>query len=106
VSDLGGLTNLSYQELSLCKRITHLERLLERQESLLAHGGSVDLNCYYSAINTLSGLFSKIGMKRRARKIQRLEEYLKKPQPPEPTPTQPAPDQGATTKESDPWEQV
>jgi hypothetical protein len=81
VSDLGGLTNLSYQELSLCKRITHLERLLERQESILAHSGSVDLNCYYSAINTLSGLFSKIGMKRRARKIQSLEDYLKRSTP-------------------------
>jgi hypothetical protein len=90
VSDLGGLTNLSYQEQSVCKRIVHLERLVERQESILAHGGSVDLNCYYSAINTLMGLFSKLGMKRRARKIQSLDEYLKRTPEPQPAP-QPEP---------------
>ncbi len=68
-NDLGGLANLSYQEQSLCKRAVHLERLIERKESTLAHNGTLDENAYLSAITTLSALFTKIGLKRRAKLI-------------------------------------
>ena len=85
VSDLGGPAGLSYQELSLCKRAIHIERLIEKDELSMAHGGVVDRFATIAAINTLTSLFSKIGLKRRARKIQSLEEYLKQPEP------QPAP---------------
>jgi hypothetical protein len=76
-NDLGGVAQLSYQEASLCRRAIHLERQVERLESTLAHGGSVDYTQYFSMINTLSGLFSKIGLKRRAKQVQSLSEYLK-----------------------------
>lgn len=69
VSDLGGAPHLSYQEKSLCKRLIHLERLIERKESTLAHGGNIEETNYLSAINTLSGLCGKLGLKRRARQI-------------------------------------
>src|SRR5262245_36495301 len=61
VSSLGGANNLSYQEMSLCRRAVHLERLIEKRESTLAHGGDVDLNGYLGSLNTLSSLYSKVG---------------------------------------------
>jgi hypothetical protein len=76
-NDLGGIPNLSYQEFSLCKRAVHLERLIEKRELTLSHNGTVDENCYYSAITTLSSLFSKVGYKRRVKPIQSLDEYVK-----------------------------
>lgn len=88
-SDLGGLNNLSYQERSLCRRIIHLERQLDKKELSLAHNSPIDEQSYYTAINTLSSLFSKLGLKRRARTVS-LSDYLKKdrssPQPKEECP--------------------
>jgi hypothetical protein len=75
-NDLGGLGNLSYQELSLCKRAVHLERLIEKRELTLAHNGKVDENCYYSALTTLSSLFAKVGYKRRPKVVGTLAEVL------------------------------
>lgn len=69
VTDLGGWGSLSYQERSLAKRILHLERLIEKKESTLAHGGNVDESTYLAALNTFSGLLSKVGLKRRAKLI-------------------------------------
>lgn len=75
-NDLGGLANLSYQEQCLCRRAVHLERLIEKRELTLAHGGKVDENCYYSAITTLSSLFSKVGYKRRPKVVGTLAQLL------------------------------
>lgn len=75
VSDLGGLSSLSYQEVSLCRRLIHLERLVEQKELRLAQGGKLDENLYFNSINSLSGLLSKIGLKRRV-KILALKDYL------------------------------
>lgn len=80
VSDLGGLDNLSYQERSLCKRIVHLERLIEKDELSMAHNRAVDKHAHFAALNTLTGLFHKIGMKRRAKQIS-LKDYLNAQQP-------------------------
>ena len=76
-NDLGGLPGLSYQERSLCKRAIHLERVVEKFESTLAHGGSVEFNHYFGLVNTLSGLWSKLGMKRRAKVVRDLAMELK-----------------------------
>ena len=80
VSDLGGLDALSYQERSLCKRVIHLERLIEKRELSLAHNGSIDESGYFVAINVLNGLFTKLGLKRRAKTLS-LKDYLNAPQP-------------------------
>lgn len=81
-NDLGGVANLSYQEQSVCKRAVHLERLIEKKESTLAHGGNVDENAYFSAITTLSSLFSKVGLKRRPKVVGTLAELLSQQQEP------------------------
>ena len=74
-ADLGGWNSLSYQERSLCRRVIHLERLTEQKELKLAQGGRLDENLYFNCINSLSGLWSKIGLKRRV-KILALTDYL------------------------------
>lgn len=79
MSDLGGPTALSYQEMSLVKRCVHLERLLERKELTLAQGGTVDDQTYFSGITTLASLFSKLGLKRRAKVVGTLAELLSQP---------------------------
>jgi hypothetical protein len=74
-ADLGGVSSLSYQEVSLCRRLIHLERLVEQKEMRLAQGHRVDENLYFCGINALSGLLSKIGLKRRM-KVLSLGDYL------------------------------
>ena len=76
-NDLGGLSQLSYQERSLAKRCVHLERVVERFEATLARGGTVEYGHYFGLINALSGLLSKLGLKRRPKQIQSLQEYVK-----------------------------
>ena len=76
-SDLGGVSELSYQERSLVKRCIHLERLIEKQEMTLAQGGTVNDQSYYSGITTLTSLFSKLGLRRRARPVENLMDYTK-----------------------------
>ncbi len=69
VTSLGGIDGLSYQERSLCKRAIHLERLIEKRELTLALDGTIDEPGYFNAVNVLSGLYSKLGMKRRTKTI-------------------------------------
>ena len=93
VADLGGVSNLSYMEQSICKRVVHLERLIEKRELTAAHGGAVDETLQLATINCLSGLFGKLGLKRRAKQIS-LKDYLtSKPEPP---PAPPPPSTGHT----------
>jgi hypothetical protein len=77
-ADLGGISNLSYQEHSLCRRIIHLERLIEKDELTLAHNGTIDRHAHFAALNSLSSLFSKLGLRRRAKQIPSLSDYLRK----------------------------
>jgi hypothetical protein len=72
-NDLGG-NDLSYQQRSLVLRCIHLERLLEKKESALAHGGMVDEQSYFSGVTVLSSLFSKLGLKRQAKVVGTLAE--------------------------------
>lgn len=75
MTDLGGWRELSYQEQSLCQRAVHLERLIETKELALADGRTIDENKYTNAICALSGLLSKLGMKKRV-KVLSLHDYL------------------------------
>ena len=97
VSDLGGLDALSYQERSLCKRVIHLERLIEKRELSLAHNGIIDESGYFVAINVLNGLFTKLGLKRRAKTLS-LKDYLNAKPEPQLAPSS-APSGPQTTKE-------
>jgi len=84
-SDLGGMANLSAMELTMVKRIVHLEHLVEQKESSLLCGGTIDVHAYLSAVNTLSGLLSKIGLRRRAKMLS-LKDYLSNKPEPHPAP--------------------
>lgn len=95
LSDLGGGTNLSTMEQTIIKRIVHLEHLVEQKESALIAGTGTDINEYLASVNCLSGLLSKIGLKRRAKQLS-LKDYLSaKPEPtpaPSPAPAEPQPE--------------
>jgi hypothetical protein len=80
-SDLGGTENLSAMEQTLVKRIVHLEHLVEQKESALVSGRAVDINEYLSTVNCLSGLLSKIGLRRRARTVSLKDVLSQQPAP-------------------------
>jgi hypothetical protein len=91
-------SELSYQERSLCKRAIHLERLIEKRELTLALDGAVDEASYFNAVNVLSGLYSKLGMKRRSKQIS-LRDYLTTKPEPQTTAPSPAPMEPSNKKE-------
>ena len=91
-SDLGGLANLSFQQRSLSRHAIFADFLAEKKERALLNGEPFDEGSYLLVLNCLSGLMSKLGLKRQARKIVSLEEYLKKPlEPAQPQPQAPQP---------------
>jgi len=50
--------------------------LIEKKESTLAHGETVDVNAYLAALNTLSSLLGKLGLRRRAKQVPSLSDYV------------------------------
>lgn len=86
VISLGGSDGLSYQERSLCKRAIHLERLIEKRELTLALNGTIDEPGYFNAINVLSGLYSKLGLKRRVKMVSLRDVLSQQPAPSGPQP--------------------
>ena len=81
LSDLGGAANLSTMEQTIVKRIVHLEHLVEQKESSIIRGTATNLHEYLASVNSLSGLLSKLGLKRRAKQLS-LKDYLSaKPEP-------------------------
>ena len=71
----------------LCEKIAYLKLMTAKTELTMARGERIDEDVYLNAINCLSGLLSKIGLKRRAKTLS-LKDYLSQ---------QPAPIEGATT---------
>lgn len=74
--DLGGADSLSYQERSLCERALWLEFWLASQERELANGEGFDVSRWIQAANSLQGIFSKLGLERRAKDVPNLRNYL------------------------------
>lgn len=66
---LGGRDRLSHGQRSLVKRAAYLEMLCERFETALAAGGAVNVFQYLAAVNTLSALHKRLGLRRVARDI-------------------------------------
>lgn len=75
-NSLGGASDLSYQELSLCMRLIHLEELIRQKEQKLASGQAIDESIYCACVNTFSGLINKLGLKRRPKPTQTLAAIL------------------------------
>ncbi|WP_032096267.1 MULTISPECIES: hypothetical protein [unclassified Alteromonas] len=74
--DLGGYSNLSYQQRALIDRAIFLEYHLQQEELKLAQGQDFDSGKWTQACNSLSGLFSKLGLERNRREVS-LNQYIK-----------------------------
>lgn len=69
-SDLGGVDRLSYAQRSLLEHCLFLQYWLNQQEQALATGSAeFDSAKYSQALNTVQGLFNKLGLSRVAREI-------------------------------------
>jgi hypothetical protein len=75
-NDLGGSDSLSYAQRSLCERALWLEYWLATQEKDLANGGEFDVGKWVQAANSLQGIFAKLGLKRVAKDVPTLNEWM------------------------------
>lgn len=73
--DLGGSDKLSYQQLSLVERSLWLEYFLAEQEKVLATGGDFDSGRWTQAVNSLQGIYAKLGLDR-VRQVRNVTDYL------------------------------
>jgi hypothetical protein len=76
-NDLGGLDSLSYQQRSLVERAIWLEFWLTQQERALAEGKDFQVNAWVQASNALLGLYRHLGLKRVAKSVQDLHQYMR-----------------------------
>ena len=74
-NDLGGIASLSYQQRALIDRAIFLEYHLQQQELRLATGADFDSGQWVQAANSLSGIFSKLGLQRKAKDVS-LSQYV------------------------------
>ena len=76
-NDLGGSDSLSYAQRSLCERALWLEYWLATQEKDLANGGEFDIGKWVQAVNSLQGIFAKLGLKRMPKDVPSLQDWIK-----------------------------
>ena len=76
-SDLGGETELSHAQRSLCRRAVWLELLIEHEESRCAEGQGIDIQPHAQLVGSLLAIFKALGLKRQAREAK-LADYLKR----------------------------
>ena len=78
--DLGGAENLSYMQRSLCEHALWLDHWLHEQERALAESRMADFDVgrWTQGLNALSGVLTKLGLKRVPRDVQDLSEWLRK----------------------------
>lgn len=74
-NDLGGIASLSYQQRALIDRAIFLEYHLQQQELKLATGADFDSGQWVQAANSLSGIFSKLGLQRKSKDVS-LSQYV------------------------------
>jgi hypothetical protein len=77
-NDLGGVDSLSYAQRSLCERCLWLEYWLATQEKNLANGGEFDVGKWVQAVNSLQGIFAKLGLKRVPKDVTDLQDWIKR----------------------------
>jgi hypothetical protein len=75
-NDLGGSDSLSYVQRSLCERALWLEFWLSQQERDLANGTDFNVSGWIQATNSLQGIFSKLGLRRRAKDVPTLDGWI------------------------------
>lgn len=74
--DLGGLTQLSYQQRALVDRALFLEFHLQQEEMKLATGQEFDSGRWVQATNALLGVFRTLGLQRQAKTLPALRAYV------------------------------
>jgi len=80
IADLGGEGAVSYIEKSLVRRGLFLETLVRRTEARIASGETLEddeLGRFVQAGNALLGVWKSLGLKRRARDVPSLHDYLR-----------------------------
>lgn len=76
-ADLGGRDALSYMQRSLVERALWLEHWLANQERELSKGGEFDVSRWIQAANSLQGIYSRLGLERKAKQAPDLPTYLR-----------------------------
>lgn len=74
--DLGGEARLSYAQLSLVSRALFLEYHLQQQEVALASGEDIDIGRYTQGINSLQGIYQKLGLRRAAKDTPDISDFI------------------------------
>jgi hypothetical protein len=81
LSDLGGEANVSEAEKSIVRRVATLTVELERMEMAFAEAGEASpeqLDLYQRVSNSMRRMLETIGLERRAKPVESLQEYLAK----------------------------
>ena len=81
LSDLGGTDNVSEAEKSIVRRVATLTVELERMESVFAEAGEASpeqLDLYQRVSNSMRRMLETVGLERRAKPVETLQEYLRK----------------------------
>jgi hypothetical protein len=81
ISDMGGRDMLSEAQLSLIKRASTLELELEQAEGRLSKGEQIDLDGYGRAASHLRRILETLGVKRQARQVETLGDYMARKYP-------------------------
>lgn len=68
----------SYQKSILCERVIFIACQLETQERAAIEKGQFDPGRYTQMVNALVGLLRSLGLERKAKKAERLEEYVRR----------------------------
>jgi hypothetical protein len=78
--DLGGAANLSYAERALAEHALWLDHWLHEQERALAEGRMKDFDVgrWTQGLNALSGVLTKLGLKRVPKDVPDLSQWLRK----------------------------
>jgi hypothetical protein len=104
ISDLGGAgAGLSEGQRQLARRAATISIACEKMEGEAAAGQPIDLDVYGTLTDRLGRAFQRLGLKRQARPVETLQEYLARPYPtPEPDAIGPAGFEAAGDGEAEP----
>ncbi len=76
VVDMGGADNLANVKLSLVRRFTWFEVMIEGMECRAAAGEAVDIGSWTQLVNSWLGIARMLGLERRAKSASSLRERL------------------------------
>jgi hypothetical protein len=81
IGDMGGADLLSEGQRQLARRCATIAIACERMEGEAAAGNLIDLDAYGTLTDRLGRAFQRLGLKRQAKPIESLQEYLARTYP-------------------------